>query len=212
MHTGIKNCGMQTASAIDAAYESGADYIGFIHYPASRRHLSFEGAASLSLGAPASLLRVAVLVNPSDDDIRAICDLGYAHYLQLHGDESPQRVSEVKSLSGLPIIKAVGIAQSSDVLALAPFDAVADMLLLDAKSHHYGGMGEVFDWSLLQGLQLRKPWFLSGGLTAQNVVDALRETNAPMVDVSSGIEREAGVKDESMIEQFNAAVRSYDAS
>lgn len=209
MQIAIKNCGLQTISAIDVAVETGANYLGFIHYPKSARHVSHEGAASLSLSAPAEAQKVAVLVNPSDAEITSICELGYADLLQLHGDEPPERTAAIKAQSGLGIIKAVGISEAADLMKIGSYEQVADHLLLDTKSPEYGGTGESFDWSLLQGMQLSNPWFLSGGLNAHNIIMALEQTHAPMVDVSSGIEREKGVKDETMIEQFNALVRGY---
>jgi phosphoribosylanthranilate isomerase len=201
----IKNCGMSTPEAIHAAVQTGAEFIGFIHYPKSVRHIHPLQAASLAMDLPEGVKSVAVMVNPSNEEVD---DAHYADYLQLHGDERPERVLAIKELSGKPIIKAKGIASAQDLTELPIFQAVADMLLLDTKHEDYGGTGEAFDWSLLQGMQFAKPWFLSGGLDAGNIARALAQTHAPMVDVSSGIEREKGVKDLSMIKQFNEAVRN----
>lgn len=205
----IKNCGMKTQTAIDAAANSGADYLGFIHYPPSSRYIAAEDAAALS--KPPSLKAVAVLVDPSDDEVQKILSLGYADMLQLHGDERPERVFAIKEISGLPVIKALGIASDLDVAEIKLFEAVADYLLLDTKSSEYGGTGKPFDWSLLSCTNFSKPWFLSGGLNIGNIAEALAQTHAPMIDVSSGIERTKGVKDVAMIEAFNARVRKLSA-
>ncbi len=200
----IKNCGMQTPEAIHAAAQTGATFIGFIHYPKSVRHINPLQAASLAMDLPEGIKSVAVMVNPSDE---AIEDAAYADILQLHGDESPERVAQVKAASAKPVMKAIGIADAFDLMKIGQYEPVADILLLDTKHADYGGTGEAFDWSLLEGVQFSKPWFLSGGLDAANIARALAQTHAPMVDVSSGIEREKGVKDIAMIQQFNEAVR-----
>lgn len=200
----IKNCGMQTPEAIHAAVQTGAEFIGFIHYPKSSRHIHPLQAASLAMDIPERVKSVAVMVNPSDEEVE---DAGYADILQLHGDETPERTAEIKAASGKPVIKAIGIESAFDLMKIGQYEPVADMLLLDTKSADYGGTGEAFNWSLLQGAQFAKPWFVSGGLDAANIARALAETHAPMVDVSSGIEREKGVKDLSMIKQFNEAAR-----
>ncbi len=202
----IKNCGLQTAAAIDAAITSGAAYLGFILYPPSVRNISAAHAATLCQPTRDRAKSVAVMVNPTDDELAAIFAQWHPDMLQLHGDESVERVAQLNSQLRIPIIKAVGIASADDVAAAKHYDAVADHLLLDTKDAEYGGTGKAFDWSLLGDLRLRAPWFLSGGLNADNVVEALRVTAAPMVDVSSGIESSRGVKDIAKIREFNQRV------
>lgn len=209
----IKNCGMRDKAAIDAAISSGAGWLGFIHYPPSRRYVPFEDAAALCSGSGAAAQtarRVAVLVNPDDDALDALLATGYATHIQLHGDEPPARIAAIRRRSGLPVIKAVGIAAAEDVLRAAACQDSADLLLLDTKHAAYGGTGEVFDWSLLSDADFRLPWFLSGGLNAGNIETALRITGAQMVDVSSGLEHEKGVKDPQRIRRFNETVLAYD--
>ncbi len=206
--TQIKNCGMKTTDAIECAIHNGAAFIGFIHYIKSRRYISFLAAQQLSANRPEAVKSVAVLVNPTDEDI---AQAAYADLLQLHGDETPERVAEVKALSGKPVIKAIGIADAFDLMKVGQYEPVADMLLLDTKHESYGGTGTSFDWSLLQGTQFSKPWFLSGGLDAGNIAAALATTHAPMVDASSGIDSAPALKDLEKIKQFNQAVQAYDS-
>jgi len=205
----IKNCGLKTQAAVSAATQNGANFLGFIHYPKSARYIAPSEAAALCKDVPEQIKKVAVVVNPSNEAIQEIIALNYADYLQLHGDESPERVKEIKQQCPLGIIKAHGIAHVSDIAHIQKFEPIADHLLLDTKSTEYGGTGTVFDWSLLQNTHFKNPWFLSGGLNVTNITQALHQTHAPMVDVSSGIEREKGVKDEQLISQFNALVQSH---
>lgn len=200
----IKNCGLRTASAVDTAIASGAQFLGFVFHPASPRHLQINEAAMLCRTLPAHVKRVAVMVNPTDDALRTLLSQWRPDYVQLHGDESPQRVQAVREHSGLHIIKALGVATTADVTRANDYVSVADMLLFDTKHLDLpGGSGQSFDWSLLAGLSLPLPWFLSGGLHVGNVAEALRITGARAVDVSSGIEAARGVKDAQKIIAFN---------
>lgn len=205
----IKNCGLQTSDAIDAAIHSGADYLGFILYPPSVRYISAAHAATLCQAVGMRAKTVAVMVNPTDDELAAMFQHWQPDILQLHGDESHERVAYLHEQLSIPIIKAVGIASSEDVAKTLRYTAVSDYLLLDTKDVEYGGTGKAFDWSLLGEFRPRVPWFLSGGLNADNVIEALKITSAMMIDVSSGIESSRGVKDIAKIHAFNQKVRSF---
>ncbi len=206
----IKNCGLSTAETVQAAHESGAEFLGFVHYTDSPRHVDAITAHNLTLDLPSQVKTVAVLVDPSDTLLDALLKNWRPHYLQLHGDESIERLETIRTRYGLPIIKAVGIAHADDISHALTYQHHADMLLLDTKHEAMrGGSGQSFDWSLLDGIQLSVPWFLSGGLDASNVVEALTRTRAPMVDISSGIESSRGIKDVAKIIHFNQQVRQY---
>lgn len=209
----IKNCGLKTPEAVQASVESGADYIGFVLHAASPRYVTASQAATLASVIPASVQTVAVLVAPSLDTLDTLLKDWKPNLIQLHGAESPETVATIRSRYGLPIIKAMGISSTEDLAQAAAYDSVADFLMFDAKS---AGAGVPFDWSLLQNIfggSLRPqptahtPWFLAGGLNIDNIKSALALTAAPMIDVSSGLERERGVKDPAKITAFNQFVR-----
>lgn len=200
----IKNCGMNSADAVDAAVMSGASFLGFVLYPPSPRAVTAEEAAALSAPHQGKVQRVAVMVDPSDDELDAMLSVWRPEIIQLHGAEMPGRVLEVKERTGCQIIKAFGVATKEDLIAIADYADSADMLLMDAKDAvHKGGTGEVFDWNVLKELPIRMPWFLSGGLNLLNIDAAIAATGAQMVDISSGIESERGVKDLEKIIAFN---------
>lgn len=205
----IKNCGLKTPEAIDAAIASGAAFLGFILYPPSVRNISASQAATLCQAIGNRAKSVAVMVNPTDDELSALFQHWQPDLLQLHGDETVQRVAELRTQLNMPIIKALGIASTQDVATASRYDAVSDYVLLDTKDVEYGGTGKAFDWTLLASLHLAKPWFLSGGLNADNVVEALKITSATMIDVSSGIESSRGVKDIAKIHTFNQKVCTF---
>jgi phosphoribosylanthranilate isomerase len=205
----IKNCGLRTATDVQVAMESGAEFIGFVIYPPSPRHIAPRDAAALASRLRSHVQSVAVLVDPSDEELMGLLQEWKPDILQLHGDETPERTAEIRLRLGLPVIKAMGIATETDVLALNAYFHTADYLLLDTKhTHERGGTGIPFDWGLLSTLECPIPWFLSGGLDADNVVQAVTRTRAPMVDVSSGIESSRGVKDPEKIRRFNATVHT----
>lgn len=207
MSIGIKNCGLKTPHAIEAAIESGASFLGFILHPTSPRYIEPAALPALFARIPSHVKRVAVLVNPSDDALNQLMSQSPPDILQLHGDETVARLTSIKQHYKLPIIKAIGIATADDVSRAAAFADYADYLLLDTKSlHDYGGTGVAFDWNLLTGFSARVPWFLSGGLNVANVVEAVERTHALLVDVSSGIESTRGEKDIAKIIAFNEAV------
>lgn len=205
----VKICGLRDAAHVDAAVTAGARYLGFVFFAKSPRAVSPEQAAALGADVPPGVARVGLFVNPDDALLTGTLAMAPLDLIQLHGSESPARVAEVKALTGLPVIKAVGLAGPADLGALWDHGLVADMLLVDAKpppdAALPGGNGLAFDWRLLAGRRPLKPWLLAGGLTAQNVAEAIRLTGAPAVDVSSGVETAPGVKDAALIRAFVAA-------
>lgn len=198
----IKNCGLSRPSDLEAASRSGASYVGFVHYPASPRHLPIPEMAALNLQKPADVKSMAVLVDPSDALIDDIVALVHPDYLQLHG-VAPGRAAMISERSRLPLVLGVAMRNMADLAKAQALEPLAEHLLLDAPE---SGSGVAFDWSLLAQAQFTKPWFLAGGLRAENVAEALRVTGAPMVDVSSGIEDRPGHKSAEMIAAFNRAV------
>lgn len=204
----IKICGLNDAGSIAATARAGATHAGFMFFDRSPRHVTHEQAQFLSASIPASLARVAVLVDPTDEDIDlAVAAIG-ATVIQLHGHETPERVAEVKDRTGLIVFKAVPVSTRADIEAAAAFTA-ADTILFDAKppvdATRPGGHGATFDWTLLKGLKFAKPWILSGGLNVDNVAEAVRITGATGVDVSSGVEAAPGVKSPRRIVAFTEA-------
>lgn len=201
--TAVKICGLRTAADVEAAAAAGARYIGFVFFPKSPRHLELAEAASLATHAPVGLCKVALTVDAEDAMLDALTAAVPLDMLQLHGTESVERVAEVKARYGLPVMKAVGVGQRADLAQLDAYAGVADQLLVDAKppkgADLPGGNGLAFDWTLLQNRVWRSPWMLAGGLTPDNVAEAIRRTGARQVDVSSGVERTAGVKDAALI-------------
>lgn len=208
MTVAVKICGLRQPDDVAAAVQAGARYIGFVFFAKSPRYVTAAEAAALAADVPLGIARVGLFVDPDDallDDVLAVAALDM---IQLHGHETPARVAEIKARSGLPVMKAVGVAEPSDLDALWDYGLVADMLLIDAKPPRGadlpGGNGLAFDWRLLAGRQILKPWLLAGGLTPDNVGQALRLTRAPGVDVSSGVESAPGIKDPALIRAFIA--------
>jgi phosphoribosylanthranilate isomerase len=212
----IKICGVSTPDAIAAAAAAGATHLGFNFASASPRYVSFAHAAELSRATPDRIMRVAVTVDATDDVLAELIRTVRPQALQLHGAEEPQRVAHVSARFGLPVIKAVGIGAPADLQAARSYQTTADVLLFDAKppkaAAATGGHGKAFDWQILKGQKFAKPWFLSGGLTPENVAAAILAVRPPGVDVASGVETTRGVKDNDLISQFcAAAVRAYAA-
>jgi phosphoribosylanthranilate isomerase len=208
----VKICGLKTQDALEAALAAGADQVGFVFFPPSPRHLGLEGARVLGEQVKGRAEKVALTVDADDDLLRDIVAALRPEMLQLHGKESPERVASVRSRFGLPVMKALPVAARADLSPVRQYAQVADRLIFDARAPQEatrpGGLGKPFDWSLLAGLDCGVPFILSGGLDARNVGEALRITNAPGVDVSSGVEREPGVKDTNKIRAFIAAARA----
>jgi phosphoribosylanthranilate isomerase len=205
----VKICGLRTAGDVAAVAKAGAAYAGFVFFAKSPRHLSIPEAKALALAAPVGLAKVALIVNADDAAIEAILAEVPIDILQLHGAETPERVSEVRDRFGLPVMKAVGLSGEADLAAIMDYSLVSDQLLIDAKpgsgSDLPGGNGLAFDWRLLVGRKWLRPWMLAGGLGPHNVAEAIRLTGARQVDVSSGVESAPGVKDHALIAAFVAA-------
>ena len=208
----IKICGLTTPDTLKAAVEHGASYVGFVFFPKSPRHLDLSQAAALALEVPPGVAKVALTVNASDADLDQITSTVALDMLQLHGGEAPERVAEVKSRYGLPVMKAVGVAGPEDLEAIDRYSQVADQILVDAKPPKGGdlpgGNGLAFDWRLIANRRWAVPWMLAGGLAPGNLAEALRLTGARQVDVSSGVESAPGVKDEALIAAFCAAAKT----
>lgn len=206
-----KICGLRTPADVEAAAAAGAGYIGLVFFPRSPRHLELPAARDLALAAPVGLAKVGLVVDADDATLQAITDAVPLDMLQLHGRESPARVAAVKARFGLPVMKAVGVAEAADLAAIAEYEAVADQILVDAKARKGaalpGGNGLAFDWRLIAGRQWQRPWMLAGGLTPGNVAEAVRLTGAAQVDVSSGVESAPGVKEAARIAAFVAAAQ-----
>jgi len=206
-----KICGLRAVADVEAALVGGAAYLGFMVWRQSLRRVTPVDAGRLAATARGRARIVAVVVDADDALIDEImCDLA-PDFLQLHGMETPQRAAELKRRTGAGLIRAVRVGSVEDVVAARAFDAVADHLLYDARPPEGaaapGGNGVAFDWSMTSAIPKGKPWFLAGGLNAGNVADALRRTAAPLVDVSSGVERSPGCKDPSLIKDFLLQVK-----
>jgi phosphoribosylanthranilate isomerase len=206
MSISVKICGLKDPGQLAAAIEAGARYIGFNFFPQSPRSVTVEQAAELMLDVPIGVAKVALVVDMDDAGIKDIVSGTTTDMIQLHGAESPERVAEVKARFGLPVIKAIGIAGPEDVSQIDRYAGVADQLLIDAKAPKGadlpGGNGIPFDWTLVQRKYWPCPWMLAGGLTADNVAEAIRLTGAKQVDVSSGVESAPGVKDPALVRAF----------
>jgi phosphoribosylanthranilate isomerase len=207
----VKICGLNTPEALDVALEAGADWVGFVFFPPSPRHLAFDAARALGGRVKGRARKVALSVDADDGLLEASIAALNPDLLQLHGKESPERVLAIQSRFKLPVMKAIAVEQPKDLAAVPLYAAVADRLLFDARAPREatrpGGLGRQFDWHLLQRLDPGVPFMLSGGLHAGNVADALRVTRAPGVDVSSGVERAPGEKDPDKIRAFVRAAR-----
>lgn len=206
----VKICGLRSQADVEAVARAGAAYAGFVFFQKSPRNLTLPQAKALALAAPVGLAKVALVVDADDATLDAIVAEVPLDMLQLHGAETPGRVAEVRARYGLPVMKAVGVAGPDDLAALMDYSLVADQILVDAKppkgADLPGGNGLAFDWRLLVGRKWLRPWMLAGGLTAENVAEAVRLTGARQVDVSSGVESAPGVKDAAKIAAFVAAV------
>ena len=215
MQVRVKICGLRTAADVAAAAAAGAAYAGFVFFPRSPRHLTVAAARALALDAPEGLCKVALTVDADEATLDAIVEAVPLDMLQLHGHETPERVAEVKARYGLPVMKAIGVADEGDLAGLMEMSLAADQLLIDAKPPKGaalpGGNGLAFDWRLLVGRKWLRPWMLAGGLTPENVAQAVRLTGARQVDVSSGVESAPGVKDHAKIAAFVEAAQGVKA-
>jgi len=201
-----KICGLTDEAAVAAAVSGGARYIGLNFVKKSPRYVSVDQARQLALTIPPAVCKVALVVDADDAMLDEITDNVPVDMLQLHGEEPAERVSEIKARYGLPVMKVIGVAEASDLEAIAVYSKVADQLLIDTKppkgAEIPGGNGIAFDWTLLEGRRWAVPWMLAGGLNANNVVEAARLTGAVQVDASSSVESSKGVKDVGLIGEF----------
>jgi phosphoribosylanthranilate isomerase len=208
----VKICGLKIPEALEVALESGADLTGFVFFPPSPRNLGLEAAKMLGAQVKGRAGKVALTVDANDETLRAIVDALKPDLLQLHGHETPERVATVRSRFGVPVMKVLPISERSDLSPIREFANVADRLMFDARppqdATRPGGLGRTFDWTLLKSIDPKINFMLGGGLDASNVAQALAITNAPGVDVSSGVERAPGEKDLDKIRAFIRAARA----
>lgn len=207
----VKICGLSTPETLDAALVAGADMVGFVFFPPSPRHVSLDVAEKLGRQAKKAV-KVALSVDADDALLANSIEALRPQILQLHGKESVARIRDIKQKFGLPIMKAIAVETAADLAALPGYAAVCDRILFDAKAPkdatRPGGLGAAFDWHLLEGLDLKLPFMVSGGLNAENVAEAVRITRAGGVDISSGVESAPGIKDPEMIRNFIRAARA----
>lgn len=212
----VKICGLSTPATLDAALQAGADMVGFVFFPPSPRHLDLSRVRELGAQVRGRAGKVALTVDADDATLSGIVEALRPDLLQLHGKETVARIREIKRTFGLPVMKAIGVETAADLAALPGYAAVADRVLFDAHppkdATRPGGLGVAFDWRLLENLAPGIPFMLSGGLTADNIYDAVRTTRAGGVDVSSGVESAPGVKDAGMIMDFIRAARAAEAN
>jgi len=205
-----KICGLSTPEAVVAAIAGGARFVGFVFFPPSPRNLSPAQAGPLMRGVPAGVTRVGVFVDPNDGLLGRVLAAAPLDLIQLHGEETPDRVAQIKQRFGKPAMKAIKIADESDLAVASRYYGVADRLMFDARppkdATRPGGNALAFDWELLRAHKWPLPWMLSGGLTAANVAEAVRVSRATAVDVSSGVENAPGIKDLAKIRAFLAVV------
>lgn len=212
MSLSVKICGLSTRETLDAALAAGADMVGFVFFAPSPRHLDLNAARELGRQVERRAVKVALTVDADDAMLATIVDALQPEILQLHGHETAERVAAIKRKFGLAVMKAIAVEKAADLAGLAAYASVCDRILFDARppkgATRPGGLGAVFDWHLLENLDLKLPFLVSGGLGADNVAEAVRLTRPGGVDVSSGVERAPGVKDPEMIRAFIRAARA----
>ena len=209
--TSAKICGLSTPDAVAAAIDGGAGFVGFMFFDKSPRNVAPDLAGRLAAPARAAGVNiVAVTVDPDDATLDRIIAGVKPDLIQLHGSETPGRAAEIRTRTGLGIIKALPVSEAADLASAWGYEPFADHMMFDAKppknADRPGGLGAKFDWTILKGRSFPRPWFLAGGLDPWNVADAVAASGAPMVDVSSGVERGPGVKDPALISAFLAAL------
>jgi len=210
----VKICGLSTPEMVHVAVEAGATHVGFMFYERSPRNVTVTQAADLRALLPKTVQAVAIMVNPDDALVDEIARSVKPDLLQLHGSETPERVTAIKTRTGLPVMKVISVADAGDVATAEIYEKAADLLLFDAKPPKSmanalpGGNAVSFDWSLIADAEPKLPWMLSGGLTPDNVAEAIAQTGARMVDVSSGVEDAPGQKNEALIRAFVKAAQS----
>jgi phosphoribosylanthranilate isomerase len=210
----VKICGLSTPEMLDVALLAGADMVGFVFFPASPRHIGLETARDLGKQARGCAVKVALTVDADDATLANIVEVLQPDILQLHGKETVARLRDIRQKFALQVMKAMAVETPADLASLPGYAAVADRILFDAHAPQGatrpGGLGAVFDWHVLENLDLKLPFMVSGGLNAGNVAEAVRVTRAGGVDVSSGVERAPGIKDPEMIRAFIRAARAID--
>ncbi|HMB74816.1 MAG TPA: phosphoribosylanthranilate isomerase [Kiloniellaceae bacterium] len=210
----VKICGLSTAPTLQAAIDGGAAYVGFNFYPPSPRAVTAAAASGLAASVPAGVVKTALFVDPSDDDLAAVLEAVPIDLLQLHGGETPARVAEIRQRFARPVMKVIKLRAPTDLAAADGYLAVADRLMFDAKPPADlagalpGGNAISFDWHMLAGRRWPLPWMLAGGLTAANLAEAVAVTGADTLDVSSGVETAPGQKDPALIAGFLAAAKA----
>lgn len=208
----IKICGLTTRGALDAAIAARADYAGLVVFPPSPRHLALAEAAALGARAAGRIKLVGLFVDAGDSLIAETVAAARLDVIQLHGKEDPARAAALRAAFGLPVWKALAVSSAADIKRAETYAGAADLVLFDAKPPEGaalpGGLGLVFDWSLLAGHRGSLPWGLAGGLSPANVAEAVRATTAPLVDVSSGVESAPGAKDAGLIAAFCREARA----
>jgi phosphoribosylanthranilate isomerase len=212
----VKICGLSTPETVDVAVDAGADMVGFVSFPPSPRHLGLDTARALGKHVRRRAVKVALTVDADDATLADIVEALQPDILQLHGRETVARLRDIKQKFGLQVMKALAVETAADLASLPLYAAAADRILFDARAPKEatrpGGLGAVFDWHVLENLDLKLPFMVSGGLNAGNVAEAVRVTRAGGVDVSSGVERAPGIKDPEMIRGFIRAARMIDKS
>jgi phosphoribosylanthranilate isomerase len=207
----VKICGLSNPETLDVALDAGADMVGFVFFAPSPRNIGFDAARALGEQVRRHAQKVALTVDADDALLEAVVEALHPDILQLHGREPPARVAALQNRFGVPVMKAIAVETAADLTSIGAYAHVADRLLFDARpprtATRPGGLGKSFDWRLLENLDPSLPFMLSGGLDAGNVGEAVRITNAPAVDVSSGVERAPGVKDPDKIRAFVRAAR-----
>ena len=209
--TGVKICGLKDSDNLRAAIGAGADFVGFVFYPRSPRNIDYHAAANLRQQTAETVKAVGLFVDPTDGDLEKFAAGLKLDIIQLHGDETPERIAEIRSKFERPVMKAIRFGSKSDLQQIDLYQPVSDWLLLDSRPQGAklpGGTGKTFDWNLLAAQKFEKPWMLSGGLHAGNVKTALGILKPTAVDVSSGVEIERGVKDAAKIHEFIPAVKN----
>jgi phosphoribosylanthranilate isomerase len=206
-----KICGITTPEAITGALDGGAAFLGFMFFDKSPRNLAPDAAWRLAQPVRGKAKVVAVVVDPSDAEVDRIAQILQPDFIQLHGAETPARAREVGERARAGIIKVLPVSEAADLAAAADFETVADHLMFDTKpakdAERPGGGGRAFDWTLLAGRRFRRPWFLAGGLDPWNLAEAVQQSGAPLLDVSSGVERGPGLKDPALIRAFLDAAK-----
>ncbi|MAV94097.1 MAG: phosphoribosylanthranilate isomerase [Euryarchaeota archaeon] len=207
----VKICGLTTESSVSQSVKCGASYVGFVFYNKSPRNVDINTVKQFSKLIPNTVNKVGLFVNPTMEELKNHLTEISLDYVQLHGEETPEDILQIKEFFDIPIIKAIGISEVSDLEEIEKYEEMCDQLLIDAKPSPKmvlpGGNGAVFDWGLISNKRFNRPWFLAGGLSSFNVCEAIRVSGAKQVDVSSGVEKSLGLKENSRIADFINAVK-----